>query len=140
MYDILFSGKSVGNAQLEKEGLYYRIRCGCKPPDDGVYRVIVSDGSNRQDLGICVPEGKIFVVNKRVPCKSLTGEQLTFYLVEKSYGEVVVPVADGEPFEYLDQLEDAHLRVADGQAEIIIAPTPDQQGSDQNQEYPHKWE
>lgn len=137
LYDILFDEKVIGHAEVKKEGLYYRFSCACTPPDSGIYKVIVSDGDNRQDLGVCVPDGTQFICNSRVACKYLHQESLRFTLVSKKDTKSV-PVATGEPFTYLEQLETAHLHTAGGQAEVIIDPVQDQRDSDQIQESLHE--
>ena len=136
MFDILMGTQAVGRAEVKKEGLYYRFSCTCTPPDNGIYRIIVCDGSNTRDIGICRPSGTV----ARVPIKYLPGDKLTFTLVPKDKKEISVPVATGEPFEHLDQLDNAHLQVSDGQPKILIDPAPDQQDSDPSQEPPHIWE
>lgn len=140
MYDIYAGTQIVGQAEVIKEGLYYRFSCKCTPPDDGIHRIMVSDGNNTKDLGICVPVGEWFCLVSRVPIKHLSGEILEFSLVPKDRQKLAVPVATDEPFANLDKLESAHLEEADGKTEIIIDPIQDQPDSDQSQEYPHIWE
>ncbi len=131
MYDILFDRVKVGTAEMFKEGLYYKIICTCRPANEGIHRILVSDGSESRDLGICVPEGGLFKLTARVPMKYLKGERLSFCLVGNC---VPVPVATGEPFPHLDKLETARLQVTNGQPMIVIDQFQDQQDSDQNQE------
>ena len=140
MYDIYMGTQVVGQAEVTKEGLYYRFSCKCTPPDEDIYRITVSDGSNTKDLGICVPTGEWFCLVTRVPVEYLSGEKMEFSLLSKDRRATAVPVASNEPFPDLDKLESAYLQEADGKTEIIIDPAPDQQDSDQSQESPHKWE
>ena len=140
MFDILMDTQVVGNARVDREGLYYRFTCTCTPPDSGIHRIRVSDGNNTKDLGICVPTGTAFSLVSRVPIKYLPGDKLSFTLVPKEKKEISVPVATGEPFAHLDELEAAHLNVTDSQPEIVIDSVPDQQDSDPSQESPHIWE
>lgn len=140
MYDICAGTQVVGQAEVIKEGLYYRFSCKCTPPDDGIYRIMVSDGNNTKDLGICVPAGEWFCLVTRVPIKYLSGEKLEFTLVSKDRQELAVPVAMDEPFADLDKLESAYFQEKDGKAKIIIDPIPNPQDSGLSQESPHKWE
>lgn len=140
MYDIYMGTKVVGQAEVIKEGLYYRFSCKCTPPDEGIYRIVVSDAGNTKDLGICVPTGEWFCLVTRVPIKYLPGEKLEFSLVPKDKQEIAVPVATNEPFSKLDKLDSAHLQEFDDKMEIVIDPIPNQQDSDLSQESPHKWE
>ena len=118
-----------------REGLYYRFFCTCKLPDKSICRIIVSDGENRKDLGICVPSGDRFTLTARVPVKYLPGESLRFTLKPQ---ERVIPVAADKPFSHLEELDRARFRMNDGKGEILIDSTPGQQDSDQNREFLHK--
>lgn len=140
MHDIYAGTQVVGRAEVIKEGLYYRFSCKCTLPDEGVYRITVSDGNNTKDLGICVPTGEWFGLVTRVPVKYLSGDKLEFALVPKDSQVTAIPVVTNEPFEDLDKLESAYLQEKDGKAEIIIDPTLSPQGSDPSQESPHIWE
>ena len=140
MYDIIAGTQVVGRAEVIKEGLYYRFSCKCSPPSDGIHRIIVTDGNNTLDLGICVPTGEWFCLVSRVPIKYLSGEDLKFTLVPKGFQNKPLPVATNKPFEELDKLDSAHLEVTQESIGIVIDPVPDQQGSDQSQKPQHKWE
>ncbi len=134
MYEIFLKDRAVGHAEVKKEGLYYIFTCTCTPPEGDIYRVSVTDGRNRQDLGILVPEGEKFTLKKRIACKCLNADTLSFTLLSKERTLVSVPVVAGEMFEYLDKLETAHLQATDGQPEIVIDPAQDPQDSGLSQE------
>ena len=136
MYDVIMGTQVVGQAEVIKEGLYYRFSCRCTPPDEAIYRVTVSDGVNTRDLGICVPSGEWFCLVCRVPIKHLPGENLTFSLV-CSEMRTTLPVETDMPFPALDKLETAYL--SENNSEIIIDPNQDRQDSDQSQESQHRW-
>ena len=140
MYDIYAQTQVVGQAEVIKEGLYYRFSCKCNPPNEGSHRITVSDGNNTVNLGICVPTGEWFCLVSRVPIKHLPGGKLEFSLVPKDREVSAVPVATNEPFPLLDMLDSAHLQQIDGITEIVIDPAPNQQDSDLSQESAHKWE
>ena len=137
MYDILMDTQVVGRAEVLKEGLYYRFSCKCTPPDDTVHRILVSDGSNTKDLGICVPAGEWFCLVRSVPVKYLPGERLEFKLVPKDQKALAIPVATDEPFAGLDKLEAARLEQTEDKTMILIAPAPGLQDSDPSQGSPH---
>jgi len=128
LFEIYWKDRPVGHVAVEKEGLYFRFICTCTLPDSEIYRISVTDGINRYDLGIYVPGG----VTARLPCKCLEGDNLSFTLRENQSQLVSVPVATGVPFDYLDQLETARLLVTDGQPEILINPVQDLLDSGQN--------
>lgn len=133
MFDIFFNEIVMGQAEMIKEGLYYKIHCTCSLPNSGIHRIIINDGETVRDLGICVPVGDKFVLKARVPAKTIKGDKLEFHLVAgKKSG---IPVAAGMPFSALDQLETARLQVTNGQSEIIIDSAQDPQDSGQNPEH-----
>ena len=138
MYDILMDTQVVGQAEVTKEGLYYRFSCKCTPPDDGIHRILVSDGNSTKDLGICVPTGEWFCLVCRVPVKYLSDENLQFALVPKE--QRGIPVETDSAFAHLDKLDSARLQEVNGKTEILIDPIQDQQDNDPNQEFPHIWE
>lgn len=137
MYQITWNGSSVGNAELHKEGMFYRFLCRCRLPNKGLYRVIVTDGENKYDLGICVPEGNGYSCVARVPCNQLKGNNLSFALMgsEEKRG---ITIASGKPFAHLDKLNAARLHFANGLPEIMINPIQDQQDSDLSQTHQNK--
>lgn len=135
MYPILYYNAPVGDAEMKREGLYYRFICTCTPPDTEMYRIFVSDGKTEIDLGICVPEGGRFVLRCALPAKRLSGQTLVFTLKENK--GMRHPVTDGEPFSALDKLDDAYFEVIDGQAQITEELAPSQQDSDRSQESLH---
>lgn len=142
MFEIFDKKTCVGSAQIQQEGMYYRICCTCKIPKDGIHRIIVSDGENEVDLGICVPSGEKFMLTSRIPMKRLKGESRTFQLVKQGESRTnaeekrEVPVAAGKPFPNLDELENAYFKNDDGNPVVVINPIQGQPGSDQNQESP----
>ena len=138
MYQIFWNGIPVGNAEMRKEGMFYRFICYCRLPDKGVYRIVVDDGKNKYNLGICVPEGSKYSCVARVSCSKLNGNNLTFVLTNGD-ARKGIPIETGKPFAQLDKLINARLHIANGQSEIIIDPIQDPQDSGQNQVHPNKW-
>ena len=133
----------IGKAEVAQEGLYYSFRCICTPPDRSLYRIFVSDGSYTKDLGMCVPNEDKFSLITRVPKKYLPGQNLSFTLMPNESKEskaIHTPIADNEPFEYLEKIEAAQLQEVDGQTEIVIPAVQDQQDSDPTPEPSHIWE
>lgn len=140
LFDILMDTQVVGQAEMTKEGLYYRFTCKCTPPDDAVHRIVVSDGKHTRNLGICVPTGEWFCLVSRVPVKYLPGENLRFTLIPKDAHKEMIPVETDISFSGLDKLESACLQETDGNSEIVIDPNPNLLDSGPSQEFLHKWE
>ena len=137
MYNIIWQGKQVGNARITKEGMFYRIFCKCSLPQNGTYKVFVTDGKNVCDLGICVPDVEGFACVARIACRKLCGNDFSFTLEDNKQTKGI-PIATGRPFANLDKLNAARLHIANGQPEIIIDPIQGQQGSDLNPVHQNK--
>ena len=137
MYQIVWKGKPVGDAEVHKEGMFYRVVCKCSLPKDGTFRVIVTDGKNMCDLGICVPNGNGPVCMAHIPCRKLCGNNFSFSLrdANKTSG---LPIASNRPFVHLDKLNAARLQFTNGQSEIVIDPNQVPQDNGQNQGYQNK--
>ena len=129
MFEIYMGTKAVGTARVSREGLYYRFDCTCKPPDSSLYRIWVTDGTGETDLGICVPDGGVYTLTKRLPVKGFRGETFSFSL-RRNEEKKAPPIP-------LEMLEQAVL--CNGQI-LIKDPIPAQPDSDPSPEYPHKWE
>ena len=121
-YDVMCSGVKAGTVKVEKQGLYYSFSCRCNIPGKAVHRLTVICGDNRTDLGICVPVGTEFVVNRKLPCKQFPGAEPEFLLVSRreTGGRRFVPVYPEEPFAYMTKLKNAFMEIQDGQAGIVI--------------------
>ena len=140
MYQILMDGKNMGTADVNKEGLYYKFSCLCVPPDDKIYRIILRDGNGTRNLGVCVPDGKKYMLNVRIPVKKINGNQFEFFMVSKINDAIEKPVETGKTFPYLDKLENAILQTENGKQVIVINQYQVQPDNDQNQECPNESE
>lgn len=138
MFEIVCNEKIVGTAEVEKEGLYYRIYCVCTPPNKEIHRILVDDGQCKRDLGICVPVGTNFVLTTRIPVKYINAENLQFTLIQQN--AEAMPISTDMEFQDLDKLETARLQVTNGQVEVLIDSVQDQPDSDQIPEPPHRSE
>lgn len=121
-YDIYLGSAAVGEAVVEKRGLYYMISCRCRLSGETMHRIVVSCGDRREDLGICIPMGDQFGVEKKIPCKRL-GEGIPKFLLlpkhRKQEGKFT-PVYPEEPFAYMSKLKNAYLEIRDGQTGLVI--------------------
>ena len=122
VFDITLGGRSVGQAAVFREGLYLYFDCRCRLSGETVCRIRVRRGEKEADLGIPVPEGRDFVLRKKLPAKKLGDGVPEFWVTPKKVKlpENWVPVRAEEPFAYLSRLEDAYLEVRDGQVGISL--------------------
>ena len=122
MFDIILGNESIGKADVQKEGLYYRITCRCRLSGEVTYKVIASCGEQKADLGILVPENGAFMLTTRIPMKKL-GEGAMLFRAEPRHPKLegkFVPISADEPFSYLSRLENAYMQIRDGQIGVIL--------------------
>ena len=122
-YEIFLGAEPIGEAVVEKQGLYYRFFCRCRLRGTTMQRIMVACGENRVDLGICVPVGDLFGVDRKVPCKRFGEGKPEFFLTPRPChkGGKFVPVYPEEPFAYMSRLKGAYLEIRNGQQGIVIA-------------------
>lgn len=110
-FDLPIGKESVGKAIVEKQGLYYKIRCRCVLPDSGIHRVQANGSAGTVDLGICVPMDTDFGLLTRIPVKTLGTQISRFWIISSKdiQPTKIVRIAEGEPFQYIAQLKNACL-------------------------------
>ena len=121
-YPILRGGEPIGQASVEKKGLYYHFSCRCDLSGEVIYRLTASCGEKCENLGVPVPEGERFVLNTRIPVSKLGQGEMTLRAVPK-HGKLegkFIPISPDEPFNYLRQLEKAVFEKRNGQPGILI--------------------
>ena len=129
-YLVASGNENIGNVQVQRQGLYYQIRCRCCLTGCIRYKLLASCGENSADLGICVPKDGVFGVDTKIPIKRLGEGTLSFRLVPR-HSKVegsFVPISPDEPFSYIRQLQNAHLEKQDGCIGVVIPQ--DQNSSD----------
>lgn len=118
-------GIAFGNAEMIREGLYYRIRVRCPKP----VRVQLCGEKGVQDLGICVPSGSGFAIETRVPVKRI-GEGAVSFQVAPEFGPFYAASPD-KPFSHLGDLRNCVFRFQNGQAGVqIVISNPTGQWSE----------
>lgn len=87
-----------------------------------MYRLIVSCGTKRENLGILIPQGESFILDKRLPVKRIGNGELSFSLIPKkeSVSGTFVPISPEEPFTYISRLKKSFLIYRNGQPGILI--------------------
>lgn len=121
-YDIVENGYIVGTAEIETEGLYLNVRARCSPRDKQIHRLILFSSAGQIDLGVCVPEDNVYVVNKRVQRKLIGEDVLQFILEPKENAgqRQFVPVDSGKPFAYLDVLHSCYFENRSGIYGVVL--------------------
>ncbi len=126
-YEVDFAGRQAGKVQLLRQGLYVRIICRCTVPGDQVLRLYAVLGDKRENLGVVVPDGDGFLLDKKIPAKRLGEGKLKFMLSSGSGQRPgkFVPICPEEPFFYIDRLKDAFLQSEHGKIGIRTEEHPE---------------
>ena len=122
-FDIYLDGRVVGTAYVNREGLYYKFRCSCMFGEKGIYKLIVRCGQQKESLGICLPQGESFGLEKRVPVKRLGEGTMQFTAVSQNAGspERFVPLQEETPFEWISKLKKARFEIREGIMGLVIS-------------------
>ena len=121
-YDVTLAGENVGNVQVRKEGLYLSFQCRCHLSGEVMYHLILRQDAREENLGLLVPVGKAYGLEKKLPAKQVGQGNMRFLLRprhEKSAGRFV-PIRAEEPFAYLRFLGEAFLAVRGGEVGAIL--------------------
>ncbi len=121
-YPILRGGETIGQAVVERQGLYYRFSCRCSLSGEVIYRLTVQCGEKQENLGIFVPEKGAFVLTAKIPVSRLGQGDFLFWAVPKhsELGGKFVPISPETPFAYITRLENAVFLRRDGQPGILL--------------------
>ena len=118
-YPILEDGQRVGDARIERMGMFLCIRCKCLPQRAERYKVIACCDGITLELGICRPDQGEFALERRIPAKGIFEERLHIQIVPE-YQENFLPLHRDKPFSELRFLSSARFFVKDGQPGLII--------------------
>lgn len=69
-------GDTVGQAIVSREGLYYRVRCSCKPISTDVLRAYGSVDGQDVLLGVLMPEDDRLTLERRFACSAVPLDRL----------------------------------------------------------------
>lgn len=100
-YPIYYCDQVVGNAQMDKQGLFYVIRCKCNLPQDRLYKVLITSKDDTFDLGICTRSDKGIGLVTRISANTLKSTELRF-TVEPEQHEIKKMYAVSENSEFPD--------------------------------------
>lgn len=90
-YAVMYRGEQVGKLQMQKQGLYCRIQCRCQLPGDDIYRLKMLTGDDSTHIGVLVPEGDGFLLDKKIPAKRIPSGELSFVVRGSREAEVREP-------------------------------------------------
>ena len=128
-YDVYLGSEVIGKVQVVRQGLYYQFSCRCRLSGDVMYRLGVSCGAKRENLGILVPLGQRFGLDTRLAVKRLGEGSFRFRVLPKHQKAVgqFVPLHPEEPFAYITRLQETFLETRDGQVGLVLSAGPSAQ-------------
>ena len=121
-YSVYLGDKSVGTAQIRRQGLYYCISVRCKLPGDTMYQVDLQCDTQIEKLGVMIPMKDGFGLDTRIPAKKL-GRGEPMFSVQPRHGSMpgkYIPLSPEEPFRYLSRLKQSYLERRNGKVGIIL--------------------
>lgn len=119
-FPLYYLGNVVGKVEVVKQGLYYYIKCRFNGNRKERYNLIARCQNGETDLGTCGIISDEVGIDRRVSVNSLQGEAQVFYLLVYDKSVTVCSVDILRPFNYLDKLERAVLKINNGYKVIII--------------------
>ena len=118
-YPIYLTEKKVGEACLEKKGMFWHITLRCSVTGEQPFRILVESGTQQTDLGIYPSDAVCGEVERWVSVKTLPIGGLSFQLVPQKTGQRIL-VLEKKPFSALDKLSSGRFQTVAGQPEIFI--------------------
>lgn len=121
-YGIYAGEEKVGTAAVSREGLYCCIYCQCCFKEKQIYKIYLRLGENTVLLGTPIPEGKVYVLRKRIPAKLFDAgsPQFTVGVVRENRKRMFVPVKENTPFAHIQQLHNAYAAVNNGVWGVVL--------------------
>ena len=121
-YQVTLSSVPVGIVNITEEGLYLRFRCRCTVSEDQIYRLYAYCDNQRYDLGVLIPDGGFFIVDKKFPKKIFTSNDFRFLILSRTENvinsfEMIDPE---QPCRCLQHLPKARLRIDGGKYYIVL--------------------
>lgn len=120
-FPIFCAEKTVGYASLEKQGMFYKLRCYCDLPQDQQSNIIMTVNKISVDLGICARVEKGIGMVTRIPCSILTDAEPVFTVKqEQTDNQTIYAVSEDSAFPALEGLAEASFIRKEGKAYICM--------------------
>ena len=124
--DIYLDERTVGYAEYCKEGLYLHISAKCFDIPTDFYRLIIHTQSGFTDLGVGICQNGVFVWNKRIPLRSISGEIMRYTLQANGQNRSLdfIAVDPEKPFPYFHKIPKCIYKEETGKKGICIMQDP----------------
>ena len=104
-YEVYHDGEVVGKVCVEKDGLYYSIKCKCCLQKNGLYKLFWDIAGVIHNIGVCIPSGEAMEVCTKIPISRVGGVGGRFYVASgDNPGRTVFPAKSDLPFPRVDML------------------------------------
>lgn len=126
-YKVYLRDQDVGKVQIIQQGLYFRVVCRCLLPDSQIYRLYAVSGEKQDSLGVVIPEGDGWILDKKIPAKRLNKCVDRFVLsTDRNIvcGQFAA-ICPEEPFLYIDRLKNLFLESENGKLGVRIQQHPE---------------
>lgn len=125
-FDVYFHDEKIGIADICREGLYHKISCRCKAPNNSVYRLFAICENDTVDLGIGLSDNGSIYFDKHIPSKRFPGGIIHLRLRENTNLEDarLIPVSRTKPFSHISELRHAKWYFTSGMACVDIEVSP----------------
>ena len=116
----IYRGKEiVGEACIEKHGMFWHIKCRCRAGKTDPLRIVAAFGTNMLELGKYSADTEGQEVERWVSAKSLPSGDIQFSL-EAWKQERFIPLTEALPFSELEKLSSARFENLAGQPGIWL--------------------
>ena len=132
VYPVITDNQQVGTVTVKRQGLYFDFDCKCTLDKKQLYRLTLTVGDIRADLGVCVPQNGYFGLRTRLPVKRFGTGEPVFCINTKQEKHNIrhFPVCSDKPFPELSKLRTMCLVTHDGKL-YLKDRSRDPQDSDQ---------
>lgn len=115
---ILYGTSVVGEAKIQRQGLYYQFCCSCNFSESRIYKLWATSGGKNIKLGVCVPEMDCYTLCRKIPIAHFDTDEISVYALNdneaKTQRELDTKLVS------IKRLDQAILRLVDGHQVVCI--------------------
>lgn len=121
-FEIYMGAHCIGWANIEREGLYYRVCCRCSIKEKSFFRVVATCANGKHPLGILVPTASGFTLTARIPIRKVDLNTVCFSVEPQDSCERIIriPISSDMVLPWLSQLEYTRLHDQNGLKMLIM--------------------
>ena len=117
-YNVIFNGQSVGETELYRDGLYWKIRCVCRLEQGPMYRLTAQTDTGNLDLGTLIVIQNEYILDTRISAKK-ADKFVAFHVCIPGDEKVFTPLYSDRAFEKFEVLERAVFARRDNQPGLL---------------------